>query len=315
MANTEHSTQQPASHSADQQAPSTLAASTLNLQLPGKFRLPDFDYRSLEIWFAAAEVIFGSNAVISEQAKFASLLQHLDSTRLRHIQSILCNPQEIQPFTKAKDVLLNLYAQTPEQKLEKLLNGVNITQDASPSLLLEEIKTLGAGVVTDEDLLKRIWMQKLPAAIQSHIATSGQLNLDLQQTVKVADMIHRILTPVSKAAVAAVAIPAASTPAAIENPYLTQLCAAVSALTTEVSAIKQSISNSRPSRRDNSPRRNNRSPRRDNYSTSRNRSSTPYRRYNYYVKDDLCTYHFRYGTDARRCLKGCKHFKPTSSEN
>ena len=67
------------------------ATQLYSFHLPGKYKLPEFDYNNPEIWFAAADCIFDSNAVVSEQAKFAALLQHLDDTRLKHIGSLITN--------------------------------------------------------------------------------------------------------------------------------------------------------------------------------------------------------------------------------
>ena len=122
------------------------------IQLPAKFKLSDFNLKSPEVWFAAAEVIFNHNGVTLEFAKFASILQHLDPPRLEHIQSILCNPTEPQPYTKSKNILLGIYAKTPE-KLEKLLSGASLTQ-TKPSLMLEEIKALGLKLSRMTNFLK-----------------------------------------------------------------------------------------------------------------------------------------------------------------
>ena len=54
-----------------------------------KIKLPDFDTNNPELWFAAAEVIFGQNGADNEQKKFSSLLQNLDAQRLGNIHNVI----------------------------------------------------------------------------------------------------------------------------------------------------------------------------------------------------------------------------------
>lgn len=278
-----------------------VSTGSLNLQLPGKFRLPEFDATCPEIWFAAGDVIFAQNGVISEHAKFSSLLQHLDSARLKNIQSVISNPNELQPYSKARQILLNLYAQSAEQKFEQLmdpLRGIQISKDLKPSLMLEEIKRLGNGVIADDALIKRIWMQKLPANVRSHIVANDHLNLNLDELVRTADVVSRILSPLQNT------VASVETSATLnENTVINTLVAAVSALTQEVSAIKSDFQR-------NSRSRDRRSPEPPRY-----RPRTPSRYRHPRIINNLCWYHFKFDSNARRCVKGCKNFNKFTTEN
>ena len=212
-------------------------------------------------------------------------------------------------------MLLNLYAATAEQKLEKLLSGVNLHAGLTPSLLLEEIKSLGAGIVTDDALLRKIWIQKLPITVRTHIASDEHKGLNLDQTVKLADLIHRIVAPTEQT-IAALAkqqpVTANHTPPN-DASIIANLGAAVAALTLEVSELKKIVHEKSRSR---SPARSRSQSycRRDSRSSSR--SCSPYKfkpRRSRYVKNELCTFHFRYGDKAYRCIEGCKHYKPRDS--
>jgi hypothetical protein len=274
------------------------------LPVTSKYRLPDFDYACPEVWFAASDVIFRDNNVQTEQAKFSALLQRLYSTRLKNILTIIADQDELQPYTRARQILLNLYAQSAEQKFEQLLgqSGGAVKEGLKPSLLLDEIRRLGNGIIDDEALIKKIWMQRLPQNVWSHVASSEQ-KLPLDELVRIADVVSNIVNP-TPAAVTAVAVQ--PTVAPTPDPLIANLVSAITVLTNEVSAIKVTMNErSRSRNRDGSP----------NSRRDRSRSSTPYRRYGYYVKNDVCTYHFRYGNNARRCIKGCKHYKPKNSEN
>jgi len=105
-----------------------------------------------------------------------------------------------------------------------------------------------------------------------------------------------------------------------DKALITSLVTAVTALTNEittmkssftkeVSAIRQQVDQhySRSRSRESSP-----DYQRQSRSNSRYWSDTPSRR-RYFVRNNLCTYHFRYGEIAHSCLKGCKHFKPSGN--
>lgn len=276
--------------------------------VPGKFRLPKFDYANPEVWFAAADIIFSNHSVLSESAKFSALLEHLDSTGLIHLHSITSNPGELTPYAKAKQILLNLYATSAEKKFEQLLNGTRIDVNAKPSLILQEVQRLADGIVSGDDFIKKMWLQKLPTSIRAHLATHN--HLALLELVKTADTVHNIFTMKSTAGTPAqgqtsVAALQQSSPNEI---MLKNLCAAVAALTSEVSALKfESHRRSRSPNRPNTFNRRRGSPVPYRYNRSRSRQA--------YVKNNLCTYHYRFGDKAIKCLEGCRHYKKSTSEN
>lgn len=50
------------------------------------------------------------------------------------------------------------------------LNKIELGEDFTPSLMLAEMKNQGAEVKADNALIKRIWISRLPANVNSHTA-------------------------------------------------------------------------------------------------------------------------------------------------
>ena len=284
------------------------------ITLPAKFKLLEFDHACPEIRFAASDVIFANNGITDNKAKFSELLQHLDTDRLKNIQSVITNKNEKEPYSRSKAILLGLYAQSDEQKFEQLLGSGLTKQQMKPSLLLDEIRRLGTGVILNENVIKKLWSQRLPTDIQAHIASDEHLKIGMDKLVRTADLLYTILHPTMNIVVSVDTRPQAQM-LANESHLLSTLANAIATLTSEVSAIKsQMYDRSRSRGRLQDCQHNNRS----RSGTPFCRSNTPFRQSNtpfcqlYFVKDQLCTYHFRFGDNARKCIQGCKHYKDSS---
>lgn len=273
------------------------ADTILSLNMSGKFRLPEFDPSCMEIWFAASEAIFANHGIKEEPSKFSYLLQHLHVARLKNISSVITDRNETQRYTKAKIILLGLYAESAEKKFDQLVSDVTLQDDLKPSYLLEEIKRLSEGLSMGDEFLRRMWLKKIPATIRAHVA--AHKHLPLASVVSIADTVHNVLLKdLDKPTVAA--ITPSLQPTIIQQDVMNNLVATVNALMNEVHAIKASF-NDRSRSRDREDGGN-------RQSRSRSRSATPFCR-RYYVKNELCTYHFKFGHNAQNCLDGCKHFQ------
>jgi hypothetical protein len=305
--NNGNSTEQPPS-------PPGTSNQALTLSLAAKYKLPDFNPQNPELWFAASEVIFASNGVQSEQAKFAAMLQYLDSARLTNIQGIISNPADLTPYTNAKKILTNVYAESKEKKLNRLLGGAIAEQ--RPSLMLQEIQRISVSVgVGDTELVKQLWLQRLPPTTQAILVPHK--DLDVAVLAPLADSIQGIQgtpTPPPNTNQPAQTVNAAQ--ATTCEVTLEKLCSIVTALTNEVCALKLHVN-----QRDNEFSRHSRTRSPNRSSTYRQsslsrhrtptRSGTPFRPF---VKNEVCTYHYKYGKRARRCMEGCKYYE-TNSEN
>ncbi|XP_015184967.1 PREDICTED: uncharacterized protein LOC107070923, partial [Polistes dominula] len=115
---------------------------TVNLQLP------QFNHKSLDLWFAIAKADFGANRITSDAQKYVQLLKALPYQIAEQLQDIL----------------------------QKLLNE-RVVGDKRPSQLLREMRVLAQDSV-QEDVLHQLWTERLPPKIRPLLIISENLGLN-----------------------------------------------------------------------------------------------------------------------------------------
>lgn len=150
-----------------------------------------------------------------------------------------------------------------------------------PSQLLREMREL-AGKNMNDEMLKSIWLQRLPANIRSILSISSE---GLQQMATLADKIVEVsdFSQISECSVNAV------------PPQASSLEMKVAELSRQLSEIRSSLLGNPRERSRSRARRRSKSTRSDNGKR----------------QSDLCWYHETYGDAARKCRPPCKR----NSEN
>jgi len=121
----------------------------------------------------------------------------VDTEILTQVFDIIQTPPDNNKYDTLKTRLVSIYTDSEEKKLRKLLSEVEFG-DRQPSTLLNEMQRLGEEALSSE-LLKSLWLQHLPIAMQSCLAvTSGTV----EELSKLADKIGGIGEPRVVAAVA-----------------------------------------------------------------------------------------------------------------
>ncbi|GIY86500.1 uncharacterized protein CEXT_467511 [Caerostris extrusa] len=140
-----------------------------------------------------------------------------ETTKIHHVvNDIILKPPADVPFTALKKRLRSQYADSEAQRLRDLISGMQLG-DRRPSRLLLEIRSK-AGARINEDLLKSLFLQRLPTNVQQILAISND-NLD-----KLSEMTDGIMSTSSAPVVNAVA-------ASADQPDLrTMLCEITSRL-------------------------------------------------------------------------------------
>lgn len=258
-----------------------------------KFNLPQFAISDdPKTWFNVAEQIFATQGVNTELEKFGFLLQCLKISDITFVKDIVNSATIADKFTQVKERLKARYGQTEADKVRKLLEGVSVPSNSMPSLILHELRQL---TDANENILRGIWIKKLPLKIQEGIAP--WTTKPIEEQVEVADLLHKANEDVKPASsVAAVGLSTNTTDQRIDN-----LLNLVHQLQIQVAAISA-----------------------DRHSRSRDRSPTPHHRYRDNsrsksrfrfqpkVVNDVCTYHFKFKERAFRCMPGCKFYKKKS---
>lgn len=229
---------------------------------------PPFWRANPEIWFKQMESQFALAGVTTELTKFHHVVSALQPEELAVVGDIILNTPSVDPFTVIKKRLCDQYADSESQRLRDLISGMQLG-DRRPSRLLLEMRSK-AGSQINDDLLKSLFLQRMPTNVQQILSIS---NDNLDKLAEMADGIMAATTTNSAPSVNAVS-------ASADEPDLRAM------LTEITSRLSRLESRSRDHSRNRSQRR----------STSRNRHD---------VNPAHCWYHRRFQERATKCRAPC----------
>ena len=284
-----------------------LSSASSNPQKYHRFTLPEFNAMDPEVWFLTAEHIFGVNSVNSEAERFSYLLQSVPSADLVHVRDIMQSDTATK-YSTAKNRLIGLHGETKDQKIQRLLNGLQINRNEKPSLILAKIKSV-VSQGEDSDVIYGMWLRSLPEDTRRFcMASTGSLE-------EKATMADRLYTPqdAPNFQVSAIAQTSSQQVCAVDNAtsMMNTLFNMLQNLQVEVASIKASKQSHNSN--GNRYRNRNRSPFRYGRSRSRSRSKSPSAQPD--IEDGKCWYHREFGNRARKCRVGCDKYAEFGSEN
>lgn len=250
-------------------------------------KAPPFWRANPALWFCQLEAQFQMNQIYSDKTKYYTVVAAIESTILDQVSDLVLNPPSVDMYNNLKRRLLDVFAVSEQSRLKKLLGEIEIA-DRKPSCLLREMRNL-AGTSVSADILRTLWLQRLPNNIQAILSVSSE---DLDRLVVMADKIYETTSgsEISK-------VSTRST----DNPLECQ----IAELTRQVSELRSQVSrqnyNNHPSRNRSSSRSN-----------SHKRSLTPHssadKQSNHSLSDPkICWYHRKYGDKASSCVGNCNY--------
>lgn len=229
---------------------------------------PPFWKAEPRVWFVQLEAQFQLAGINTDETKFNYIVSAVDTDVLTQVADVVTAPPAKDKYNTLKEKLINIFSDSSEQRLRRLLSGVELG-DKKPSQLLAEMKQLGGAAVTEE-LLKTLWLQRLPTHMQSVLAVSCDA---LPKIATMADKIAEIDQPRTFA---------------VSSNEDSDLLSTVRQLVHEVAELKLS--------REQNSRHQFKSQRRH-----RSRSRTPART----SAHQMCWYHHHFREDARKCQQPC----------
>lgn len=239
-----------------------------------KVKLSPFWFDKPKIWFAQAEAQFEIARITQDSTKYGYVLSMLDSRVADEVEDIIVNPPAEGRYEFLKSELIARLSSSKEQKVRQLLSEQQLG-DRKPSAFLRHLRSLaGTDVGNKSGILRELWMRRLPQEVQRILM--AQKDLDLDKVAEIADAI--VDTPMSSHS--ALSVHAASAVPAV--PDLVSMAKCIEELTKKVDALANSRSRS------------------SSRSRSRSRSSSKSR-----STSQLCWYHARFGTKARKCVTPC----------
>lgn len=241
-------------------------------------KIPPFWTKNPALWFAQMDSQFINKGVTSEKTKYHTIVSTIESEIAAQVSDIILNPPPDAPYTALKERLLERFADSEEKRLKKLLSEVELG-DRLPSHLLREMKEL-AGTKVNDDLMKSLWLQRLPQQTQAILSVSSEL---LSKQAAMADKIYQVADRPNEAC----SIASSSSSGTIQN-----LRQEVSVLTRKIEQLMQS--NGRNGSRSSSRQRS------QSRSRARSRSASQAKQY------DTCWYHYKFKEQAKKCNAPCK---------
>lgn len=263
-----------------------------------QLRIPRFWHENPTLWFAQVEAQFHTHNIRSDINKYFSVVSTLDSSVLQQIADIITTPPETDKYKTLKDKLIARFSDSEAKQLRKVLTEIELG-DKTPSQLLREMKVL-AGTKISEQVLKTLWLQRMPSSMQAILSASESLTLD--KMADVADKISEVQghagyhiaaitqrTPPVPTTSVGNAVSCSDNLAALQTPSSSDLSTTVALLTQQMAALTQMVHNLTVDRSASRHRFRSRS-------HSRARSETRGRE---------CYYHRRFSHKAQKCAQPC----------
>lgn len=236
---------------------------------------PPFSSAHPALWFASLEAQFEINQVVRQTTKYHYAVAHLDTNCTKEVEDLIIDPPKENPYTALKDAIIRRFSETKEHKIRRLLEREQLG-DRKPSSFLRHLKSL-AGTPFPDDLLKSIWLGRLPRFLQT-VLTAQSLE-SLTELSELADKLVDINAEPQACSIK----PANPDQYEVLSKKVDDLTRAIAALTTD------------RGRSSNAGRRSGQGRNRDR-SRSRSRPRNP----------DLCFYHDRFAAKAHKCVQPCK---------
>lgn len=245
-------------------------------------RVPPFWKPDPTLWFCQLEAQFSINGITADATKFNTVVAHIESEILTTVSDIIRNPPPNDKYNLLKARLIECHSDTEEARLKKLLNKCFLG-DKRPSDLFREMQAL-AGCDSGTQLLRSLWIQKLPQQIQILLSSMDEDNLNIDKLTKVAD---RVNETIFHGDINAISQQSNTSSQQNSNVLSQQLCEITKRLEQLCS------SNFRSSRsRSNSHKRSN----------SRSGSKSKSDKSN---SEHICWYHKRFAAKATKCIGTC----------
>lgn len=249
-------------------------------------KLPTFWADKPAVWFAQAEAQFELSGITTESTKYNYVISQLDSRVAAEVQDIIINPPEAgSRFRKLKEELIKRLSISEEQRVRQLISDEELG-DRRPSQFLRHLRSLAGGTLSDDNIIRQLWLRRMPGHVQAVLAAQAELAVD--KVAEIADKIMEVSPTSTSNFVHATAGP----PDPFEN-----IKEQLSDLVNQVSALNR---RQRPDSRSRS-RSNSRS----------GRQAPPNPRAGEAV--GVCWYHRNFQSNAFKCTKPCSWVAPTEN--
>jgi len=148
-----------------------------------KIHLPKFTRNSPEIWFAQVERAFRLHSVSDDTDRFDFVAVHLEEDVVSSIEDLIVRPPATDKYDTLKARLLQRFAESPESKLRRLLQGGG-TSGLKPSEILAHMRRL-APDPGSESVIRSLFLAEMPQTIRPLLSVWDEN--DICKLAKLAD--------------------------------------------------------------------------------------------------------------------------------
>ncbi|XP_050508045.1 uncharacterized protein LOC126885507 [Diabrotica virgifera virgifera] len=241
-------------------------------------KIPPFWPNDPEIWFLQVENQFTLANIKSDATKFNYIVANLDTAYILEVRDIIVSPPATERYAKLKSELIKRLSASQKQKIKRLLEHEELG-DRRPSQFLRHLQSL-AGTTVPDNIVRSLWLGRLPASTQAILATQAKAGLDA--VAELADTISEAIAPRAQISEASNALESA----------IEKMTAELAEMKIQLSSLSNAQAQANTYRRNRSNSRGRPYPR--DRSCSRERNS------------DICWYHYRFGDQAQKCSPPCK---------
>lgn len=239
-------------------------------------KAPPFWKDNVELWFANIESQFTIAGITVDETKFHHLVASLDSELSSYVGDIIKNPPKENGYMQLKQRLIAQFTESETIRVKTLLSDM-LLGDLKPSQLLLKMTQLNENRLS-EDILKMLWLQRLPLHLQHILSASGD---KLDALASIADKVYEISS-----------VNPSVSGIQTEDDRFAKLEKKIELLTNTVQKL---------SHRGRSQAR---------FPFRRNRSKSPFFRpgnSNFSQKSKVCWYHSTFKEKAVKCTKPCEY--------
>ncbi len=239
-------------------------------------KLPPFWPADPQVWFAQVEAQFATRGVTVQRTKFDYVVASLAPEIATEVRDLLLTPPAETPYDTLREQLIKRTVASEQRRLQLLLNAEELG-DRKPTQLLRRMQQLLGEKADklDEALFRELFLQRLPTNVRMVLA-SVQESVGIQELAQLADKITEV---------------SVATPPAVGALGSSRTTTELDQLRSEITSLKKMVKSlSRTTARRSTSRGPSRSPTPPQQSTS---------------SADLCWYHQRFGSDAKRCRSPC----------
>lgn len=239
-------------------------------------KIPPFWTPNPKLWFIQIESQFVTSGITADATKFHTVVAAIDSHVLAQVYDVIDPlPATGTMYDTLKKRIIKEFSESDQRKMKKLLSDHELG-DKKPSALMREMRILGGANVSGE-LLKQLWLQRLPSQTAAILAVNQEDDCD--RLAMLADRIHETTIDPQIMATSTSKTHVQVSATSIINTDMVNLQKQVFELAGEVDALRN---------------------RKHKGNSQQNRTN-----HRGQTDQEQCWYHRKYGNDAQKCRPPC----------